>query len=309
MLIFTRVTTNDGIRLNVVETGNPKGPAIVFVHGISQSWRSWIAALSDASLRERYRLVAFDLRGHGESQGSQVALDDEGVPCMPLPDAAYATAAHWAGDLQAVIDGMGLSAPTVVGWSYGGAVLLDHIAQHGGLGAIGRAVLLATTPVLLPPGVADGGADTVFSGATFAALLGTTPVNVMNGHVNTHAEIAAGLAGFVELCHADDLGRAEPGAAEVQGMTAFNLFTPPAVRLHIIGRSFDHRAALAALPAAEKARLHVIVPQGDRVLQPARLQVYWESTGLAVDAVAGEGHLYHHRNGADFAGRLRALAG
>jgi len=315
MLNFTSVTTADGVRLNVVETGNPQGPAIVFVHGISQSWLSWIAQLSDPALRAKYRLIAFDLRGHGASQGAQVALDGEGVPYAALSDAAYnngnvaSTAALWAGDLQAVLSGLALSSPTVVGWSYGGCVVQDYIGTHAGLGGIGKALLLATSPVLLAPGTADGGADTVFSAATIGALLATTTLNPFSGHVNTNVEVAAGLAGFVELCHQDDLGRADPTAAQVQGVAGFNLFTPSAVRLDIIGRAFDYRATLAALSAAEKARMRVIVPLGDKVLQPANTSTYWASTGLATDTIAGEGHLYHYRAAADFASRLTALAG
>lgn len=315
MLTFSSVTTVDGVRLNVVESGNPRGPAIVFVHGISQSWLSWIAQLADPALRARYRLVAFDLRGHGASEGSQVAVDGDGVPLPALADAAYndgnaaSTAALWAGDLQAVLAGLGLSTPTVVGWSYGAAVVLDHIGARGGLGGIGQALLLAGSPVLLPPGTADGGADTVFSAATFGALVQTTPVNPFTAHVNTHAEIAAGLAGFVELCFGDALGRAAPDAAQVQGTTGFNLFTPAAVRLAIIGRAFDYRATLAALGAADRARLRAIVPLGDQVLQPDNTRAYWAGSGLAVDAIAGEGHLYHLRHAADFNTRLGLLAG
>lgn len=315
MLSFDSVTTADGVRLNVVQTGNPLGPAIVFVHGISQSWLSWVAQLGDGALRSRYRLIAFDLRGHGASQGSQVAVDADGAAYAPLADAAYnngnaaETAALWAADLQAVIGGLALTAPTVVGWSYGGAVLLDCIAQQRGLGAIGKAVLLATSPVLLAPGVVDGGADTVFSGATFAALLGTTPVNVANGHVNTNAEIAAGLGAFVDLCYQDGAGRAAPSAAQVQGVTGYNLYTPPAVRLDIIARAFDYRAMLASLASADRARIRVIAPQGDQVLQPANILGYWGATGLTVDALPNEGHLYHYRNAPDFNARLATVAG
>ena len=315
MLDFTRVTTADGVRLNVVETGNPQGPAIVFIHGISQSWLSWTAQLADPTLRARYRLVAFDLRGHGASEGSQVAVDDEGVPLAALPDAAYndgnavSTAALWAGDLQAVIAGLALASPTVVGWSYGACVLQDYIGARAGLGDIGRAVLLASSPVLLPPGTPDGGADSVFSQATFGALLATTPLNPFTGHVNTHAEVAAGLSGFVELCYQDELEPVGPGAAQVQGVTGFNLFTPAAVRLAIIGRAFDYRATLAGLSAAEKARVRVIVPLGDKVLQPQNTRAYWASTGLTVDTIAGAGHLHHDRDAAAFAGRLALLAG
>jgi hypothetical protein len=89
----------------------------------------------------------------------------------------------------------------------------------------------------------------------------------------------------------------------------FNLFTPAAVRLDIIGRAFDYRTTLASLSAADKARIRVIAPQGDQVLQPTNTNRYWSATGLALDAVAGEGHLYHYRNAADFNARLAAFAG
>jgi non-heme chloroperoxidase len=309
------VTTADGIRLNVVEAGNAAGPAIVFVHGISQSWLSWIAQLSDDGLRAKYRLVAFDLRGHGASGGSNVALDADGKPSALRPDASYndgdaaSTSALWAGDLAAVLAGLELNAPLVVGWSYGGAVVADYIATRKGLGEIGKAIFLATSPVVLPPGTADGGADTVFSGATLGALVGTTSVNPITGQPNTHAQIAAGLTSFVELCFADGTSRDAPTAAEIQGVSGFNLFTPANVRLDIIGRAFDHRAALAALSATDKARMRVIAPQADAVLQPRLIQPYWEATGLAYSAVADEGHLYHHRNAARFNAELAAFAG
>lgn len=315
MFIQRSVTTADGVRLNVVEAGNAAGPAIVFVHGISQSWLSWIAQLADDGLRAKYRLIAFDLRGHGASEGSNVALDADGKPRALLPDAKYndgnaaSTSALWAGDLAAVISGLGLNAPLVVGWSYGGAVVADYIATQKGLAAIGKAIFLATSPVVLPPGTADGGADTVFSGATLGALVGTTSVNPMTGQANTHVQIAAGLTGFVELCFADGTARDAPTAAEVQGVCGFNLFTPANVRLDIIGRAFDHRAALAALTAAEKARVRVIAPQADAVLQPGLIRPYWEATGLGYSAVADEGHLYHQRNAARFNAELATFAG
>jgi non-heme chloroperoxidase len=214
----------------------------------------------------------------------------------------------WAADLQAVLTGLALSAPTVVGWSYGGIVLMDYIATHNGLGGIGKAIVVASSPVLMTPGTVDGGADTVFSAATVSALLGTTPVNPYTGHINTHAEVAAGLSGFVELCYQDGLGRAAPSAAQVQGVTGFNLFTPPAVRLDIIGRAFDYRATVSAMSASDKARVRVIVPLGDQVLQPKNTLKYWSSTGLAIDSIAGEGHLYHFRNASDFSSRLVALS-
>ena len=63
---LTTVEGAGGAPPNVLEAGDPSGPEILFVHGKSQ--RS-LASLSQlrSSLGARYRLVAFDLRGHGGS--------------------------------------------------------------------------------------------------------------------------------------------------------------------------------------------------------------------------------------------------
>jgi pimeloyl-ACP methyl ester carboxylesterase len=78
-MIRHQAKTQDDITIHVVETGNPSGPAVLFVHGISQSWRSWMAQFADPQLRERLRLVVLDLRGHGEPQGAFGAIDQEGI--------------------------------------------------------------------------------------------------------------------------------------------------------------------------------------------------------------------------------------
>jgi non-heme chloroperoxidase len=67
-MIHHQIKTRDDVTIHVVETGNPSRPAVLFVHGISQSWRSWLAQFADPRLRDRFRLVALDLRGHGESR-------------------------------------------------------------------------------------------------------------------------------------------------------------------------------------------------------------------------------------------------
>ena len=84
--------TSDGVTINFVETGNPAGPPILFVHGISQSWRSWTKQLNDEALRKKYRLIALDLRGHGESQGAQGAIDTAGRSLRPLVKIKFALA-------------------------------------------------------------------------------------------------------------------------------------------------------------------------------------------------------------------------
>ena len=57
-------TTGDGVRLNYSETGS--GKPLVLIHGWSQcaeEFKHQVAGLSD-----RYRVIAYDQRGHGESE-------------------------------------------------------------------------------------------------------------------------------------------------------------------------------------------------------------------------------------------------
>jgi len=56
-----------GLRLHVREWGDPQGPPIVFVHGWSQSQMCWSRQVA-GPLGEDFRLVTFDLRGHGMSE-------------------------------------------------------------------------------------------------------------------------------------------------------------------------------------------------------------------------------------------------
>ncbi|WP_296945366.1 alpha/beta fold hydrolase [uncultured Massilia sp.] len=119
------VTAPDGVALAVQETGNPDGPAIVFIHGLLGSRLNW-QAQQDSALLRRYRLVSYDLRGHGLS----------GKPADP---AAYREGRRWADDLDAVLRASGARRPLLVGWSLGGAVISNYLAAYGD-GAIGGAV-------------------------------------------------------------------------------------------------------------------------------------------------------------------------
>jgi len=105
------------VRLHAREWGEPDGPAIVFVHGWSQCDLVWRAQVG-SELAARFRMVTFDLRGHGTS----------GRP--PAPD-AYTEGRLWAEDLHAVITALELERPLLVGWSYGGMVVADYLRHFG----------------------------------------------------------------------------------------------------------------------------------------------------------------------------------
>lgn len=111
------VTAPDGVALAVQEAGNPRGAPVIFIHGLLGSRLSWQQQLQDARL-QRYRLITYDLRGHGLS-GKPVEAD------------AYNDGRRWADDLAAVIQSSGARKPVLVGWSLGGAVISNYLAAHG----------------------------------------------------------------------------------------------------------------------------------------------------------------------------------
>lgn len=104
---------NGTIGLHVREWGDPAAPPIVLLHGLrgySGTWRGLAAALAD-----RWRLIAFDARGRGQSDWD--------------PARGYYTDAYLA-DLEAVVDGLGLDRFTLVGHSMGGTTSYCYAARH-----------------------------------------------------------------------------------------------------------------------------------------------------------------------------------
>ncbi len=62
----TFVQGGAGVQLHVADCGNPQGRPILLIHGFSQSWLAWRRQVC-SDLRNEYRLVGLDLRGHGRS--------------------------------------------------------------------------------------------------------------------------------------------------------------------------------------------------------------------------------------------------
>ena len=56
------VTGGGGVQLHVLDTGNPDGKAILFIHGLSQCCLTWSRHMN-SELAETFRLVAIDIRG------------------------------------------------------------------------------------------------------------------------------------------------------------------------------------------------------------------------------------------------------
>ncbi|MEP2736570.1 MAG: alpha/beta hydrolase [Erythrobacter sp.] len=133
-----------GVPLAVTTTGNPDGPEILFLHGLSMGASSFSKQL-ESELAEEFRIVAFDLRGHALSG-------------KPSETSAYDNPEVWAKDVARVMEATDLQRPILVGWSYGSLVAADYLRTFGTaktLGIVMVGALGGFTP-FFPP---DGGID------------------------------------------------------------------------------------------------------------------------------------------------------
>lgn len=124
------VTSASGVRLHVRTAGPAGAPPVVFLHGWAQSSRVWGHQLA-GPLACDHRLVAADLRGHGDSD---------------VPADGYDSPAAWADDVAALLDHAGRPA-VLVGWSYGGLVITDYVRCHGTAGLAGLVFAGAITEI------------------------------------------------------------------------------------------------------------------------------------------------------------------
>lgn len=104
----------DGLRLVGTAWGPASGPPVLMLHGGGQTRHSWSGAARRLAASGR-RVVALDLRGHGESDW--------------CPRGRY-NVADFAGDLHSVLDSFD-QPPTVVGASLGGVTALLHGELYG----------------------------------------------------------------------------------------------------------------------------------------------------------------------------------
>ena len=140
-LVEHTLTMSDGWTIRAVERGPKDGVPVVLLHGITLAAAVWpyqLSALADAGLR----VIAVDLRGHGESGGA--AEPEEGTP-----PASSMTLDRTAADVAEVLEQLDLNGVVLVGHSMGGMVTLKLLGADPGLaageGRVAGLVLVATT--------------------------------------------------------------------------------------------------------------------------------------------------------------------
>jgi non-heme chloroperoxidase len=205
MLKHHEISGGQGVRLHAIETGNPQGRPILFIHGLSQCWLAWSRQLS-SDLADTFRLVAMDMRGHGQSDA---------------PRDSYADSKLWADDVRAVISTLDLQRPILCGWSYGPLVILDYI-RHYGEDDIG--------------GIHFTGGVTKLGSEEAASVLSADFLNLVPGFFSADAqESVRALDGLLRLCFVQELTEEERYL-----MLGFNVSVPPYVRQGLLSRSFDN---------------------------------------------------------------------
>jgi pimeloyl-ACP methyl ester carboxylesterase len=226
-----RITGGAGVQLNVVESGHGRGRPIVFLHGASQSALQWSRQMeSESRLAEHHRLIALDLRGHGQSD---------------KPRDAYGDSKQWADDINAVILALQLDQPVLCGWSYGPLVFLDYI-RHYGEHRIG--------------GLHFVGAVTKLGSEAAASVLSPEFLSLVPQFFATDTETSVrGLEGLLRLCFTRP-----PSQAEFYLMLGYNVSTPPYVRQGLFSRSLDNDDVLRQI------RKPVLITHGvaDAVVKP-----------------------------------------
>lgn len=116
-------------RLALVDSGGA-GPAVLLLHGHS-SCKEVFHFQVHGDLGRRYRMLALDLPGHGQS-------DDAADPAATYSVPGYADAACQA------LAGLGIARAAVIGWSLGGHVGIEMIGRFPGLAGV---MAIGTPPV------------------------------------------------------------------------------------------------------------------------------------------------------------------
>ena len=264
-----RIPGGGGIKLHVVEGGNPRGRPILFVHGFSQCWLAWSRQL-DSELTRDHRLIAMDLRGHG--------LSDK-------PRDAYTDARLWADDLNAIITELHLDYPVLCGWSYGPLVILDYL-RHYGEDSIGGLHFVG--------GITKLGTEDAMSVIT-PEFLALAP-----GFFGTDTEESVrSLQSLLRMCFVQ-----EPSVNELYLMLGYNVSVPPHVRQALFSRTFDNDDLL---PKIRKPVL-ITQGAKDTIVKPSIVDQHKASLAHAqIHAVANAGHAPFWDDAPAFNQRLRAF--
>jgi len=198
------VTAHDGVRLHYEEAGS--GVPVVFVHEFAGDWRSWEAQLRYFS--RSYRCITYSARGYLPSE-------------VPKSVDSYSQD-HWREDIRAIVDGLKLDRPHVVGLSMGAMATLHYGMKYCAKGGaeIGRArsLTLAGAGSGAHPATFDEFQKSSRANAEFIRTNGMAPFAATYGHGGTRIQyLRKDPRGFAEYAQQLAEHSAEGSANTMEG--------------------------------------------------------------------------------------------
>jgi pimeloyl-ACP methyl ester carboxylesterase len=171
------------------DEGSERLPPLVLVHGNSASHRSF-APQFESRLRERFRLIALDLPGHGESTLKPAAKLSYSLP-------TYATV------VQELIERLGLKCVVLVGHSLGGHVSVE--AADGNPAVAGLCIFGAPL-ISHPPRMSDAFLPNPEAGKFFGGTISRPEIEAVVAQLVGERDIQSPQV-FIE-----DFERTDPAA-------------------------------------------------------------------------------------------------
>ncbi len=178
---MSTITTRDGVEIFYKDWG--KGQPIVFSHGWPLSGDDWDGQMM-FFLKNGYRVIAHDRRGHGRS--SQVS-DGHDLD-------------HYADDLAALTVHLDLKNAIHVGHSTGGGEVTHYLGRHGESRVAAAVLISAVPPIMVKTPANPGG----------------LPIEVFDGLRKSLAENRAQF--YLDFASGPFYGFNRPGAKPIPGV-------------------------------------------------------------------------------------------
>ena len=136
--------TSGNMNLHYLDWGNEGATPLLLLHHISSNAHTWDEFSS--RMREKYHVMALDMRGHGDSDWAG--------------EGNYTTE-HYADDVASLVNSRGLEGAIILGGSTGGRVGLVYVAQYPEKVA---ALIMEDVGAVRPASISQGFADRVAAG-------------------------------------------------------------------------------------------------------------------------------------------------